>query len=128
MGFILRVLRTRFVVTDRACYRKTGVISLHVQRVALRRIQDTSYRQGVTGTLFGYGTIQISIAGGWGVGFPYIDDPREVRSLINRRLIDDSDLPGTLEQWVAIREELRMLRAAIEHGDGTVAGTQVAKE
>ena len=110
----LRVARTRFVVTDRACYRRTGVLSLHVQRVGLRRIQDTSLRRGITGSLFGYGTIRINVAGGWGIGFTSIDGPEEVRSLLNQRLDDTDTLPGTLEQWEAIRDELRTLRSAVE--------------
>jgi uncharacterized membrane protein YdbT with pleckstrin-like domain len=125
---ILRVVCTKFVVTDQACYRKTGVFSRHVRRVALHRIQDVSYRQGITGTLFGYGTIQVSVAGGWGVRFSHIDEPREVQSLINRRVVEDSDLPGTTEQWVAIRDEIRMLRSAIELRDRTVTDTWGRKE
>ncbi len=105
---------------DRACYRKSGVPSLRVQRVALRRIQDTSLRRGVTGSLFGYGTIRINVAGGWGIGFTSIDAPKAVQSLLRARLDDTAPLPGTLDQWVAIRDELRRLRTVVERHEGGV--------
>ncbi|MFC7129697.1 PH domain-containing protein [Haloferax chudinovii] len=109
----LRVTNTRFVVTDRALYRKTGVLSRTVQRVSLDRVQNSALSQGVTGSLFGYGTVSVEAAGGGAIRFDDVDDPGAVRDRIEGR-DDRGDLPGTVEQWAAVRDEVRALRAAVE--------------
>ncbi|RDZ64994.1 hypothetical protein C5B90_01105 [Haloferax sp. Atlit-12N] len=111
----LRVTNTRFVVTDRALYRKTGVLSRTVQRVSLDRVQNSGLSQGVTGSLFGYGTVSVEAAGGGAISFEDVDDPGAVRDRIEGRNDRDGDeIPGTVEQWVAVRDEVRALRAALE--------------
>ncbi|WEL25527.1 PH domain-containing protein [Haloferax volcanii] len=109
----LRVTNTRYVVTDRALYRKTGVLSRTVQRVSLDRVQNSALSQGVTGSWFGYGTVSVEAAGGGAIRFEDVDDPGALRDRIEGH--DDRDeLPGTVEQWVAVRDEVRALRAAVE--------------
>ncbi|EMA07139.1 PH domain-containing protein [Haloferax denitrificans] len=111
----LRVTNTRYVVTDRALYRKTGVLSRTVQRVSLDRVQNSALSQGVTGSLFGYGTVAVEAAGGGAIRFDDVDDPGAVRDRIEGRDDRDGDeLPGTVEQWAAVRDEVRALRAALE--------------
>ncbi|CQR50252.1 MULTISPECIES: PH domain-containing protein [Haloferax] len=111
----LRVTNTRFVVTDRALYRKTGVLSRTVQRVSLDRVQNSALSQGVTGSLFGYGTVAVEAAGGGAIRFDDVNDPGTVRDRIEGRDDRDSDeIPGTVEQWAAVRDEVRALRAAVE--------------
>ncbi|ELZ77238.1 PH domain-containing protein [Haloferax sp. Atlit-6N] len=111
----LRVTNTRFVVTDRALYRKSGVLSRTVQRVSLDRVQNSALSQGVAGSLFGYGTVSVEAAGGGAIRFEDVDDPGAVRDRIEGRDDRDGDeLPGTVEQWVAVRDEVRALRAALE--------------
>ncbi|ELZ60205.1 MULTISPECIES: PH domain-containing protein [unclassified Haloferax] len=109
----LRVTNTRYVVTDRALYRKTGVLSRSVQRVSLDRVQNSALSQGVTGSWFGYGTVSVEAAGGGAIRFEDVDDPGALRDRIEGH--DDRDeLPGTVEQWAAVRDEVRALRAAVE--------------
>ncbi|WP_416839451.1 PH domain-containing protein [Haloferax sp. DFSO52] len=109
----LRVVNTRFVVTDQALYRKTGILSRNVQRVSLDRVQNSTFSQGITGSLFDYGTVSVEAAGGGKIRFENVDDPQEVRDVIDRRLGRD-ELPGTVEQWTAVLDEVRALRAALE--------------
>ncbi|WP_411963181.1 PH domain-containing protein [Haloferax sp. YSMS24] len=108
-----RVTNTRFAVTDRALYRKTGVLSQSVQRVSLARVQNSTFTQGITGSIFGYGTISAEAAGGGRIQFEDIDDPRAVREIIDRRLGDEG-IPGSVEQWSAVLDEIRSLRTALE--------------
>lgn len=111
----LTVTHTAFVVTDRACYRKTGVLSRHVRRIGLARVQNSAYRQGLRGVVLGYGTVVVEAAGGGQIRFHAVREPREVRSLVDRRA-GTADLPGSLERWEAVLEEVRALRTTLVDG------------
>jgi uncharacterized membrane protein YdbT with pleckstrin-like domain len=65
-------------VTTSALYRKTGVLSRNVQRIEFDKFQDTSYRQAFLWNEFGYGTVDVSTAGGTGVemSFDSVRDPQ----------------------------------------------------
>lgn len=106
----LWVRRTRYVVTDRACYRRTGVVARRVERLSRSRVQNSSFEQGVLGSVLGYGTVSVVAAGGGSVSFSRIENPREVREIVDR----SRSVPGNVEQWRAVREEARALRAAVE--------------
>lgn len=116
----VQLVNTRFVVTDRALYRKTGVFSRTVRRVALRRVQNSTFSQSVTGSLFGYGSIDVEAAGGGSIRFDDVEEPGEVRALIGREVegggADAREIPGTVEQWEAVLGEVRALRRAFETG------------
>ena len=113
-GYLV-VTNTRFVVTDRAIYRKRGVFSRNVRRIDVSRVQNSSFRQGVRGKLFGYGTVVVEAAGGGSIRFHEIDDPREVRALVDRRAGADGDgVPGSVDQWEAVLAEVRAWRRAVE--------------
>lgn len=112
-GYLV-VTNTRFVVTDRAVYRKRGVLSRDVRRIAVERIQNSSFRQGVRGALFGYGTVVVQAAGGGSIRFHEIENPREVRALVDRRAGGDEEPPGNVAQWEAVLAELRAWRSALE--------------
>jgi membrane protein YdbS with pleckstrin-like domain len=114
VGAYLRVVNTRYVVTDHALYRKTGVLSRHVERVSLRRVQNSAFTQGVLGSLFDYGTVSVEAAGGGDISFADIDDPRAVRALVEKQVGGD-EIPGSLDQWMAVRDEVRRLRSAFGH-------------
>jgi len=108
---VLRVQHTRYVVTDRACYRKTGVLSRDVRRLSRSRVQNSSFEQSAVGSALGYGTVRVVAAGGGALSFSRIENPREVRRLVDR----SRSVPGSVEQWRAVREEARALRAALDH-------------
>jgi uncharacterized membrane protein YdbT with pleckstrin-like domain len=110
----LRVVNTRYVVTDRALYRKQGVVGIDLRSVEQRRVQNTRATQGVLGTLFGYGTVEIEVAGGADLRFADVYDPNDVRRLVDELAGGGRSVPGTIEQWRAVRDELRAVRRAME--------------
>jgi len=110
----LRVVNTRFIVTNRACHRKSGVLGISVRTVELDRVQNTRSSQGVLGTAFGYGTVEIEVAGGRDLRFFDVYGPGDVRLLVERFAGGhDRETPGTVEQWRAVRDELRAIRRAL---------------
>lgn len=114
------ISNVEFVVTTRRCYRKQGVLSRDVLAVGFESVQNSSYEQGLFGTLFGHGTVSVDTAGGLGteLSFWNVEDPRSVQSLVldQREAFDDGDdeIPGTVEQWQAVLTEVRRLRRAAE--------------
>jgi uncharacterized membrane protein YdbT with pleckstrin-like domain len=126
VGAYLRTTNTDYVLTGENVYEKTGVLSEHVTRVGVDRIQNTQLRKDVLGNLFDYGTIHLSTAGGGGVELSIedLDDPdefrTELRSLMARageRTDRDSDrgrggvAPETVD---ALVDEARKLRESAE--------------
>lgn len=128
---------TQYVVTTDALYTKTGVLSRDVQRIDFGKVQNTSYSQGVFGSWLGYGTVEISTAGGSGIemAFNSVPDPRAVQERINERLRDEraeksaEDADETPEAVLDdIRNELRAIRAALEDSPEVVVGEPVGDE
>ncbi|ELY77087.1 PH domain-containing protein [Natrinema gari] len=116
----LRVTNTHYVVTNRALYQKTGVLSRDVKRIEHGKVQDISYSQSALGTHFGYGTVEVSTAGGSGVelAFKSVPDPKAVQQRISDRIkrerVDsgaDRTKDDVLEE---ILTELRAIRAAVD--------------
>ncbi|MFC7173424.1 PH domain-containing protein [Haloplanus litoreus] len=62
----LRTVNVEYVLTDRNCYRKRGVLSTRVTRVGLANVQRTALQKNVWGNLFDYGTVSLSTAGSEG--------------------------------------------------------------
>jgi hypothetical protein len=114
----LQVRNTEFLVTDRAVYAKTGVVGRQVVQSSLAKVQNSSFSQDLFGSLFGYGTVRLEVAGGNDVDFYRIDDPEAVRRLVDQATGDA--IPGSLEQWRVVLEEVRALRTAVEARDGSV--------
>lgn len=110
----LVVTNTWFVITDRALYVKRGVLGRRVDQLGLNRVQNTSYAQGLRGTLLGYGTVAIDTAGvDTTIRFSKIKNPRNVRTLIDKHASEDDGL-GSQAQWEAVLTEVRALRSALE--------------
>jgi uncharacterized membrane protein YdbT with pleckstrin-like domain len=116
---------TAYVVATDALYRKSGVLSRSVQRVDFGKVQNTTYSQGFFGQRFGYGTVDVSTAGGAGVelAFESVPEPKRVQELINRRVKDDTpdrpaDKAAVLDEILA---ELRAMRTAMEGEEGRAA-------
>lgn len=108
----LRVTNTTYVVTTRAIWVKTGVLGRSVRRITLSKVQNTAYQQSVRGSLFGYGTVTVEVAGGEDIDFQRISDPRSVQEAINdqRTNGEESTLPGTADQWQAVLSSVRAIR------------------
>ncbi|PCR90675.1 PH domain-containing protein [Natrinema ejinorense] len=132
----LRVTNTHYVVTTRALYKKTGVFSRDVKRIEHGKVQDISYSQSALGTHFGYGSVEISTAGGSGVemSFDSVPDPRAIQQRIGERIKrergDSADERTKDEILEEILAELRAIRTAVEGGAagrsdaGTSTGTR----
>ncbi len=112
------LLNTQFVITDKAVYSKRGVYSTRVDRISHPMIQNSTLIQGRIGRLLNYGSIRVDTAGVAGaLTFSDIRHPREILDRIESiHGIDHTEdaIPGTIEEWTAIAEEVRQLRVAIE--------------
>jgi len=110
-----RITNTTYLVTTRAIWVKTGVLGRSVRRVSLSKVQNTAYEQSVRGSLFGYGTVTIEVAGGRDIEFRRVDDPRPVQESIDDEIGEGSrEIPGSTEQWQAVLSSVRGIRAALE--------------
>jgi uncharacterized membrane protein YdbT with pleckstrin-like domain len=111
---VVEIRRTRYLVTTDALHVRSGVFGRRVARIGLERVQNSAYRQPLAGSVFGYGTVSVEAAGGGELAFRRIGNPREVRALVDRRVEIAADpVPGTVEQWEAVLEEVRALGAAL---------------
>jgi membrane protein YdbS with pleckstrin-like domain len=125
VGEYLRVTNTHYVVTSNGLYTKTGILSRDVQKIDFDKVQNISYSQGAIGTRFGFGTVDVSTAGGSGVEMQFrsVPDPRAVQQRINERIRESRGRGGDGETSKAdlledILAELRAIREATEGGPG----------
>ncbi|WP_042663836.1 PH domain-containing protein [Haloferax sp. ATB1] len=127
VGSYLSHTNTNYVVTSDALYRKSGVLSRSVQRIEFDKVQDTSYSQTFLGAQFGYGSVNISTAGGSGIemSFQNVADPQSLQTLVNERIKrrsgPETDAEGKAAVLDDILTELRAIRRAVE-GEGEAAG------
>ena len=114
---LLSLANTRYAVTDRAAYVKRGVLGRTVSRARLVKVENTAYTQSVTGSLFGYGTVELQTAG-TSFAFRRVDDPAGVRAFVDEHAggssAEGDAIPGSVAEWRAVREEVRALRSAFE--------------
>ena len=108
----LRVQRTTYLVTTRAIWVKTGVFGRSVRRITLSKVQNTAYEQSIRGSLFGYGTVTVEVAGGDDIDFRRISDPQSVQEAINEQLDrgTEREIPGSPEQWRAVLSTVQEIR------------------
>lgn len=111
---------TRYVLTEAALYHRTGVLSLRVTELRLGKIQNSSYSQGVFGTVFDHGTVTVDTAGSRGAELTLrqLEGPQAVHQRIAERTgqadADRADgIPGSLDAWKSVRAEVRRIRAAV---------------
>jgi len=111
---------TRYVLTERALYHRTGVLTVTVTELPLRAVQNSAYDQGVLGTLFGHGSVMIATAGSDGatLRLSALDEPGTAQQRIARRVKrvrgEDGGLPGSPAQWRAVLDEVRALRTTLD--------------
>jgi membrane protein YdbS with pleckstrin-like domain len=124
-GAYLSFKNTNYVVTSDALYKKTGILSRNVQRIEFDKVQDTSYSQTFLGAQFGYGSVNISTAGGSGIemSFQNVSEPQSLQSLVNERIKRRGGRESPSEGKAAVLDdiltELRAIRVAVEGDDRT---------
>lgn len=112
---LLRVHNTRYLLTSRALWAKRGVVGCTVRRVGLPQVQNTAYSQSITGSMFGYGTVTVEVAGGDDLRFRRIEAPETVQRAIADRIDGtDEEIPGSTAQWQSVLQLVREIRAAVE--------------
>lgn len=112
---VRRVQQTEYVITTRAIWAKRGVMRRTVRRIELSKVQNTAYSQSITGSLFGYGTVTIEVAGGGDLQFRRVDDPEMARETITSRIGDTSEeIPGSDDQWRSVLQLVRDIRITIK--------------
>lgn len=128
---VLWIRSTDYVVTTSGLYEKRGILSRDVKRIDFEKVQNTSYSQSAIGTRVGYGTIEVSSAGGSGVEmrFRTIPNPREIQQLISSRVSpvrsgsrSTAESPTSGDSDAVLEEilvELRAIRTALEEGGVT---------
>ncbi len=116
----LQYTNTNYVVTDRGLYSKRGILSKNVKQIGFDKVQNISYSQSALGSSLGYGSVDISTAGGSGVELQFrnIPDPASIQELIAREIDaqqqptpdDSTDTDAVLNE---ILSELRAIRSAV---------------
>ena len=116
----LQYTNTNYVVTNRGLYSKRGIISRDVQQIGFDKVQNISYSQSALGSSLGYGSVDVSTAGGSGVELQFrnIPDPASVQELIARETDDrrrtESDAGADADDVLdEILGELRLIRRAV---------------
>jgi uncharacterized membrane protein YdbT with pleckstrin-like domain len=130
----LQYTNTNYVVTNRGLYSKRGVLSRDVQQIGFDKVQNISYSQSALGSYFGYGSVDVSTAGGSGIELQFrsIPAPAAVQELIAREIDSrqQTDSDSTKEDVLdSILAELRVIRQAVAddqsgfQADSTVPST-----
>jgi len=120
----LQYTNTNYVVTNKGLYSKRGILSRDVQQIGFDKVQNISYSQSAIGSSLGYGSVDVSTAGGSGVELQFrsIPKPAGVQELISKEIdrrqqtgsegADETD--DVLDQ---ILIELRAIRSAVADGE-----------
>ena len=116
----LQYTNTNYVVTNKAIYSKRGILSRDVKQIGFDKVQNISYSQSAVGSSLGYGSVDVSTAGGSGVELKLrsIPEPAAVQELIateiDSRQQGDSDREADTDEVLEeILGELRAIRSAV---------------
>jgi len=129
----LQYRNTNYVVTNRGLYSKRGILSRDVQQIGFDKVQNISYSQSALGSSFGYGSVDVSTAGGSGVELQFrsIPDPASVQELIarevDRRQGSERDSTAEDDALNEILRELTAIRRAVTD-DAEGAGDESATD
>ncbi|VTT85942.1 hypothetical protein DM2_1980 [Halorubrum sp. DM2] len=116
----LQYTNTNYVVTNKGLYSKRGILSRDVQQIGFDKVQNISYSQSAIGSSLGYGSVDVSTAGGSGVELQFrsIPNPAAVQELISKEIDkrQQRDSAGTAETDDVLDQilvELRAIRSAV---------------
>lgn len=87
---LARYRSMKYVLTNKAVYKRTGLFTRSVSKLRIDRIQHTSYTQSLLARLLTYGTITIETAGtgGTGIELTHIPEPARMNDLLCPNLGD----------------------------------------
>jgi len=126
----LQYTNTNYVITNRGLYSKRGILSRDVQQIGFDKIQNF-LPQSALGSYFGFGSVDVSTAGGSGVELQLrsIPDPASGQELIARAV--DKRQQGESESTAndvldEILQELRLIRNAM--ADDAIESTDTATD
>jgi uncharacterized membrane protein YdbT with pleckstrin-like domain len=124
IGVYINLNYTKYAITDKALYKKTGMLSNKTKRVPLSKIQNTEYSRSWIEKQFEFGTVKVSTAGSSGkeLSFKSVSNPKEVQDMISKlskqnknnaqqNLNNHKNKKGTHED---IKEEITRTRKNLE--------------
>ena len=82
LSMMIRKWTTEIGITSHRFVKKTGLISLHTDEMALPNIEGVRVNQNLWGRILGYGRLRIEGTGDDDVDLPVIDDPLGFRRAI----------------------------------------------
>jgi len=91
----VNVCNAEFAVTNRRVIMKTGWLNRRSLELLLSKIESIAVEQGLSGKLWGYGTIVVSGTGGSHEPFKNIDDPFEFRKQVQEQVASVQDGPAS---------------------------------
>lgn len=103
-GFgILRRSSTEMAVTNKRVIIKTGIISKRTLELFLMKIESVGVEQGLSGRLFGYGSIVVRGTGGTHEPFTKIASPLEFRRHVQQQIerVEEQGRPATAGHYIA---------------------------
>ena len=77
---------TEFALTNKKVLAKSGLISRSTDELQLKKIEGCDVRQGILERMLGYGSVVLSGTGTQKVVFAGIDNPLEVKKLIDSKI------------------------------------------
>ncbi|MFC7077465.1 PH domain-containing protein [Haloarcula halophila] len=130
-GGYLTMTHTDYVITTKGVYKKSGILSRSVAEIEYEKVQNTAYSAGPIGRSLGYGTVEISTAGGSGVEMTLrgVEDPQAVQKQLSRRVTQVQGTESEEEESTAdvldeILAELRAIRQSLDDGSRPPTGDQ----
>ena len=91
----ISVSNAEFAVTNKRAIMKVGWLNRRSLELLLTKIESISVEQGLSGKLWGFGTIVISGTGGSHEPFKNIADPFEFRKQVQEQIASVQDAPRT---------------------------------
>lgn len=113
---IVKVLQVEYVITEKSVWKRKSLLGTDTTRVKIPDVQNTSYSKPVTGTVTGRGDVVIEIAGGDNITFYRVKNYDTAHTLLSELVTgtQSDDIPGTIDQWRAIRDEVKRIRSDLQ--------------
>ena len=85
---LMNYLSTEFGVTNKRIFFKTGLLKRHSLEVLLKKIGGIAVKQGISGRIFGYGTVIVTATGGGIDPLHKVTAPLEFRRQVQELISD----------------------------------------